>query len=271
MANTLIELLKGEAKEVVREFKKASLTGSGTPQEVADFREGYFKYFLERYFPFPHRITKGTIIDSFGHKSDSIDCVVCNPIHPYTLDKTGKFSLIFADGVDFAIEIKPNLQIKSELEIALNQSRSVKKLRRAQETIPNFGNSVQLIEFTKTVPSIVFSLKAKSDIDDTVKEIVTHYINTQTPVEEQFDLIVINNLGILLHQKFQNQYRKINYGYHFEAWGDLTIAAFLLYLDVIPHASLRMSKGIFQRYLERMSPNVIKSFSYLTDKLFEYK
>ncbi len=74
---------------------------------MSDWREETVKSFLEKYFPFPHRIVKGNIIDTFGRRSDSIDCIVLSPAHPYTIDNISKkASVIFADGVDYAIEVK---------------------------------------------------------------------------------------------------------------------------------------------------------------------
>lgn len=106
--NKLSELLKVEAKEIAASFEKASIEGEGTPQEVSDRREEVVKGFLMKYFPFPYRVVKGNIIDSFGNRSNSIDCIVLNPSHPHTVDPlNGKASIIFADGVDFAIEVKP--------------------------------------------------------------------------------------------------------------------------------------------------------------------
>ena len=64
--------------------------------------EEVVKRFLEKYFPFPFRIVKGNIIDSHGNRSNSIDCIVLGPSHPYTVDPVnGKASVILADGVDF--------------------------------------------------------------------------------------------------------------------------------------------------------------------------
>lgn len=95
--NKLIELLSIEAKEISDAFKKASLEGAGTPQEISDRRESAFKSFLEKYFPYPYRVVKGNICDSYGNTSQSIDCIVLNPCHPYTIDKTNKkASIIFS-------------------------------------------------------------------------------------------------------------------------------------------------------------------------------
>lgn len=129
----IIELLRMEAKEIALSFKKASIEGEGTPQEVSDRREEALNKFLRKYFPFPYRVVKGNIIDSFGKRSNSIDCIIINPSHPYTVDvNNGKASIIFADGVDYAIEIKPDLSNNDEIKRSLNQIQSVKRLSRVR-------------------------------------------------------------------------------------------------------------------------------------------
>ncbi|MFM2291775.1 MAG: hypothetical protein RIS29_1588 [Bacteroidota bacterium] len=87
MKDKLLKLLEFESKEIQLSFEKASIEGEGTPQEVADRREiALVKAFVEKYFPFPFRITKGNIIDSNDNRSNSIDCIILNPSHPYTID-----------------------------------------------------------------------------------------------------------------------------------------------------------------------------------------
>ena len=86
MLNKLQELLRYEQKELQVGFKKASFEGYGTPQEIAARREELVSSFLTKYFPFPFRVVKGNISDSYGRNSCSIDCVILNPAHPYTID-----------------------------------------------------------------------------------------------------------------------------------------------------------------------------------------
>jgi len=108
--NKLLELLKIELSEIHNGFMKASVEGKGTPQEVAERREQIVQRFFEKYYPFPFRITKGNIVDSFGNSSHSIDCVILDPSHPYTIDSANnRPSILFTVGVDFAIEIKGSL------------------------------------------------------------------------------------------------------------------------------------------------------------------
>ena len=128
MHSKLLQLLEYEGPELATAFKKASIQGRGTPQEVAEHREGAFRNFISRYFPFPHRVTKGNIIDLLGKESASIDCIIINPSHPYTIDTYKKFTVILADGVDVAIEVKPDISVIEELHRGLRQVESVKQL-----------------------------------------------------------------------------------------------------------------------------------------------
>ena len=65
--NNLIKLLKIEGTEINHFFEKASFEGEGTPQEVSDRGKGTLTSFLKKYFPFPYRIAKGNIRDSYGN------------------------------------------------------------------------------------------------------------------------------------------------------------------------------------------------------------
>ena len=75
MSEDFIKLLELEYQELKLGLSKASIEGKGTPQEVADRREELFHTFFTKYFPFPFRVTKGNIIDSYNKRSASIDCV----------------------------------------------------------------------------------------------------------------------------------------------------------------------------------------------------
>ena len=59
-------------------------------------------------------MAKGGILDSYGRKSASLDCILINPLHPYTIDTRENFKLIFAEGINAAIEVKPDISKKDE-------------------------------------------------------------------------------------------------------------------------------------------------------------
>lgn len=254
----LIDILRIDSSELKTSFQKASLQGSGTPQEVADYRETSFSNFISRYFPFPHRITKGKIHDSYDKVSASIDCLVINPEHPYTIDSSGKYTLILADGVDVAIELKPDLSTKSELIRGLEQAISVKQLRRAISPILLKSRQPEhIIEFSRTIPVFIFSMQSKADPLSTAKEIADYYAENQTPLIEQIDHVIINDCGIISNYKYSeiSTWSDKSTGLIFEEWNDLTLGAFISKLNSVFYATATMSESILQRYIGDIKPN----------------
>jgi hypothetical protein len=258
MNNKLLELLKYEGPSLSEEFKKSSVSGRGTPQEVADFRENAFRGFLSRYFPFPYRLTKGNIIDSFGGESDSIDCVLLHPSHPHTIDRFEKFTVIMADAVQAAIEVKPNLQNINELNRGLVQIQTVKKLQRRESPLTAREKSVELRDESRRVPCFIFADRAKANPIDTGKDTLAYYKAKNIPVVEQVDFIVINGQGIISNYKLPN-YSMIgqNTGLFWEKWGDLTVPAFLFKLNWVMPPQIHISRPIMEFYLKEMSPTTI--------------
>ncbi len=242
---------------MITAFKKASIQGKGTPQEVSDFRENHFNQFIAKYFPFPHRITKAIINDSYGNQSDSIDTVLIGTNHPYTIDSSEKFSLVLADGVDAAIELKPDLSTKLELVRGLKQIESVKKLKRVNTSIalPRKTPS-HIIEFSKTIPSFIFCIKANANPIDTAKKVIQHYIDESIPIENQIDYIIINDVGIIANYKYPELSKETSKrtGFFFEEWKDLTLPAFLLKINESYPSEIRMSTPILSYYTSGLNP-----------------
>lgn len=230
--NKLLELLNFEATELSQSFRKASVSGRGTSQEVADLRENALRSFLSRYFPFPYRVAKGNIIDSFGAESPSIDCVLLAPNHPHTIDPQGKHTVIIADGVHAAIELKPDLQDTRELHRGLEQIRKTKVLRRRESSLVLAGeHDPALRELSLHLPSFIFADHAAADPVDTARGIMRHYVNNNIPDDEQVDFVVVNQKGILANYKHKRRSQvRETAGMFWEPWGGDTLAAFLLKL-----------------------------------------
>lgn len=277
MNNKLLELLEIEAKELAVEYKKASIEGKGTPQEVADRREGYFVSFLQKYFPFPNRIVKGNIIDSFGNSSASIDCIVLSPSHPYTVDpQNNKASVIFADGVDFAIEIKPNLANESEIYRALNQIRSVKKLRRVRDGLlfKNKYSSKQQ-EVAKIIPGFIVADTTYKDLELLLDKIVNHYVVNKVPQTEQFDYILINNRAVIMNSRPEyysynsDTEGKSDYKRIMAFWegGVKSLAWFLFEMNKYPRSEPQMSQNVMGIYLKDAIPTTFKTIDELNERL----
>jgi hypothetical protein len=252
----LLDLLRIDSSELKTSFQKASLQGGGTPQEVSDYREHSFSSFISRYFPFPHRITKGKIHDSYDRVSASVDCVVVNPAHPYTIDSAGKYTLILADGVDVAIELKPDLSKKDELIRGLEQAITVKKLRRVNTPLLLKKRQPEhLIEFSRTIPVFIFSLNAKADPLTTAREIFDFYRTKQIPLLEQIDHVVINECGVISNYKYPeiSRMKDKSTGLFFEEWKDLTLGAFITKLSNVYHATPTISENIINHYLQKLN------------------
>lgn len=258
--NDFLVLVERYAEQLTHEFQKASIQGKGTSQEVADFRENFFQTFIERFFPFPYRITKGIVIDSFGGRSDSIDCIICGPAHPHTVDTRGKLTLLLADGVDAAIELKPDISKKSELERGLLQGISIKKLIRFNT--PVFFQkrySPDYLDHTKRVPFFIFAMKAKANILDTGREIIDFYKRNNTPIVEQADGIIVNNEGIFFNTKHDVDWCWSNFegedklGWKFEKWGSNTIAGMLFRINNSYPAQPRMMEPVLSNYVKGFS------------------
>lgn len=270
MENKLLELLEIESKELTESFEKARLEGGGTPQEVADRREEIFKEFLGKFFPFPYRIVKGNISDAYNHNSQSIDCIVLNPSHPYTIDtRNKKASIILADGVDFAIEVKPDLNSKKEIHRALEQIRSVKKLRRIREQLLIKDKvSKEQYEFAKTIPCIIVSEKTYVNEKRLFEIIVDYYVENNVPQIEQFDMILVNGRFLAFN------FRKDSFVSNGENEGIMfwegrldSLALFIFELNSIPQSMPLISSNILELYLKNIFPLELKYDKELNDRL----
>lgn len=251
--NDLYALLREDSLQLSSEFRKASVQGRGTSQEVADFRENAVQTFLARYFPFPHRIAKGKVRDSFGTIAASIDCVICAPNHPYTVSARDKFNLLLAEGVDSVIEVKPNIGDRAELHRALEQGLSVKKLRRASTSL--LHEHAPLAEWAKRVPFGVFAMQCKASPIETGFEILEFYAERGVEPLDQADFVVVNDVCVFSNfiDKSLNPWNVAGFpnelGWFYEGWGPDSLAGFLLRLHRVAHAGLKLQEDVLLRYL----------------------
>jgi hypothetical protein len=251
----IYDLLREEALQLNSEFRKASIQGRGTSQEVAEFRENALQAFIGRYFPFPHRIAKGKVRDSFGNIAASIDCVICAPNHPYTVSARDKFSLLLAEGVDSVIEVKPNIADRAELYRALEQGLSVKKLRRVTTSmLHEYGI---LGDWAKRVPFGVFAMQCKAAPIETGFEILEFYETRGVDPLDQADFIVVNDVCVFSNfvDRSLNPWKVAeagfanHQGWFYEGWGQDSLVGLLLRLHRVAHAALKMQEDVLPRYL----------------------
>ena len=251
----LYQLLREDALELESKFRRASIEGKGTSQEVADFREHALQDFVSRFFPFPHRITKGKIRDTYGKIANSVDCIVCNPNHPYTIDSHGKFRLLLAEGVDAAIEVKPDIAASSELIRGLEQGLSIKALKR--RVVPTLMLGGWQFDRAHHVPYVIFAMTCKANPLDTLNEIAAFYASRNIPLLQQADFIAVNGIGIFVNYLDESMYcwgnrdaTPLRTGWFFEKWSQDTLAGFIWRLQQLAHASLKMQEEALLYYLE---------------------
>lgn len=269
-----LRLIEFETDEINHFFKKASIEGKGTPQEVSDRRESAVKSFLEKFFPFPYRIAKGNIIDSYSNRSNSIDCIILNPSHPYTVSSDNNFSIIFADGVDVAIEVKPNLSNQNEIFRSLKQIKSVKKLRRQKYSLFSMSkkfNNEQIIT-AKQIPCVIFSNETYGNIEKLIEKIGKFYLDNDIKVREQFDIIVINGRGMLVNSRKNSNIfiSEDHQGLYFFHHSKYTLAMFLLKLNQFPQCEMRNDTPVLNYYIksqEKVEATFIENINSKLKKL----
>lgn len=251
-SNKALDLLRILTKDIDIQFEKARIEGRGTPQEVAERNEEAVKnLFLRKFFPFPYRVVKGNIIDSFGLQSASIDAIMLNPIHPYTLDQNNNASLILADGVDFVVEIKQSLQSEEEIDRALDQVRSVKRLKRTASHLIHGRTNVDREEKCKHIPVVLFASTTYSNIDHLIVHIANYYISKLVPLIEQFDLIVING-RVIISNIHKYSYYALGTERNISAWflEEDTLALLLFLLNKEPGAAPLIVNPVINHYLD---------------------
>lgn len=276
MAADLLKILNIEASQLETDFEKASIEGKGTSQEVSDRREAAFNNFLKKYFGFPFRIAKGNIIDAYGNRSASIDSLVLNPDHPFTVTNDEKYSVILADGVDFAIELKPNLSTKAELKRGLKQIKTVKELTRTRSGYMNFGSDKakqkerELYKVnTFKIPSFIFTSKIKTDLRGTFEDLVDYYEMEGIKRAQQLDAIVVNKRGILINVRKGSYFHNGTEGLQFLEHRDETLAAFLAILNTLPLSAMRQNTSVLKPFLKTDDLKTAKTFHDLNARLIQ--
>jgi hypothetical protein len=260
----LLDILKAEGRAIIEEFNLASKQGEGTPQEVADFRENAVQSFITRFYPQSFVVSKGKITDLDGAQSDSIDCLILNPAHPHLVDSKGKLRLIFADGCDAAIEVKPNLSRTDELQRGLEQCITVKNVLRSKTAIMLSKNKpAHIIEHSLHIPFFLFAMKT-FDPEKLYLKITEYYRQKSTPLEQQVDGVCISNVGILKNIKhnelnFYGEQYPIgqNTGWYLEKWKEATPLGLLLTLEYTFPSFPEMADSIMKRVLRKISRTVV--------------
>lgn len=264
MNEDFIKLLELEYNDLKIGLAKASIEGKGTPQEIADRKEELFHALFEKYFPFPFTITKGNIIDSFNNRSASIDCIILDPSHPHTIDqKNKKASIIFADGVDYAIEIKGKLSDKEEINRALNQIKTVKSLTRVRNGVifPKDQN-----EYTYKIPTIIYAEKTYNNIEILIENILEYYKENKIKRLFQFDIIIAGDYTIINSCDGLISCNNSR-GFFWEKTGERTLAVLFFLMANMPLVQPIMNENIYNIYLKNIISNA--TYSEKWNKMLE--
>ncbi len=257
--STLLDILKAEGRSITEEFNLASQQGKGTPQEIADFREHAVQSFVARYYPQSFVVSKGKITGLDGTQSDSIDCLLLNPAHPHLVDSKGKFRLIFADGCDAAIEVKPDLARADELHRGLEQCATVKKIKRSKTALmPSQTKPPHIIEHSLRVPFFFFAMRA-FDAPKLYSKITEYYKSEKILLEHQIDGVCISNIGIVKNVK----HKELNIygapfpigkstGWYLEKWAEATPLGFLTAIEYTFPSFPGIAESIMKRVLTKI-------------------
>ena len=251
--NELKEILRLDRKELLHSFEKSSITGKGTPEQVADAREVALRNFLEKYFPFPYRICKGIISDSYGNRSNSIDSIVINPTHPNTIAANSNPFFLGVEGVDYAIELKPCFNSTKEIKRGLSQIRSVKRLKRRKARLLLSGSEKNLDKSFK-VPCVIFCEKTYKNPHKLKQTVVSYYIKNQIPKDEQVDIICcLDGTFVVNSSEEKFLYYEVD-DLIYTNLGEDVLYYLLYFLAILPQSALRMQSDVYIHYID--SPQI---------------
>ena len=233
---------------------------------TGDAKEYTVQDFISSYLTNDYRIQKGCIYNKTSH-SNNIDCVILAPNHPILT--TPKRSVILAEGVYAAVEIKPDIYDKKEFSRGLEQVKSIKALER-KTYLPDLTKLLKTQptpDFAKKIPCILFSAKSLKP-QDTVDFIKEKIKNGELTIYDLPDMIVTLDNGFYVFSPdikrtpFGNWFLKNTTGFsdttliHFcETTKAQTLTLFLLHLLNLPSPVLKNSDFILNEYIQEI-PNI---------------
>jgi hypothetical protein len=168
------------------------------------------------------------------------------------VDSNGKFELLFAEGIDAAIEVKPDISSSAELSRGLKQGLSVKALRRTTE--PTMNLIPWSLERSRRVPYIMFAMRCKADQVDTGREVTAFHRDNQTAPIKQDDFMVVNKVGIFMNFLDVSMFNWLNAElvdrtqWFFEDWREDALTGFLWRMQLVAHASIKLQDDVLPRY-----------------------
>jgi len=256
----LDNLLKQASQRLKLAFKEASERYK-TPEDIAHYREDAVRNFLKEFLPPTFMLGKGEIIDSKGNRSSQVDVIICNQYHPLTISSSGR-GLFFAEGVVCVIEIKSDLSNKEEIERAVRQVESIKKLERKPTKGDLMFGSEYDQERIKRIPSLIFTYQSPS-LSTLKLNIKESHEKLKIPIEETLDAVISLEKGIIYNIKSERDKLMITVagerklGLVGIEHKEETLRSFLLYLSHIIPVEVRFTP-IIRLYLEKLGKEHVK-------------
>ena len=160
----------------------------------------------------------------------------------------------------------------TEIERSLKQVQTVKELTRKKGGVMKVkvlkNVSEDYYETSKKIPCVIFGIETYKNDYLLLEKIVTYYEANKITRTHQFDIIVINNQFLVLNSKKDSYFHleKMEDGFYILNFGDLTISAFLMYLNLLPQSEIRLSKSYLSDYLN-VKPENVKTYKALNERL----
>lgn len=230
---------------------------------TGDAKEYTVQDFIGSYLTNEYRIQKGCIYNKTTH-SNNIDCVILAPNHPVLT--TPKRSVILAEGVYAAVEIKPDIYDKKEFSRGLEQVKSIKTLERKTylPELTHLLGTEPTPEFAKKIPCILFSNKSLKP-QDTVDFLKVKLASGELTIYDLPDMILTLDNGLYVFSPdikrtpFGNWFLDNTQGFtettllHFcETTKAQTLTLFLLHLLNLPSPILKTSDFILTEYIQEI-------------------
>ena len=245
-------------------FKPTHEPFQNDKENTGNAKEYTVDEFISSYLTHEYRIKKGCIYNKTTH-SNPIDCVILAPNHPILI--TPKRSIILAEGVYAAIEVKPDIYNKVEFARGLEQIKSIKSLER-KTYVPDLTNILgthPIPDFAKKIPCILFSAKSLKP-QDTVDFIKAKLKSNELTIYDLPDMILTLDNGLFV---FSPDIKRTPFGNYFlsnktefsettmlhfcETTKAQTLTLFLLHLLNLPSPILKNSDFILNDYLQELS------------------
>jgi hypothetical protein len=110
-------------------------------------------------------------------------------------------------------------------------------------------------EWATTIPTFLYTMKAKTNIHETAAEICKYYMENGVQLKEQVDFIVIHDQGIISNYKcpelntISSATVEDRKGWIFEPCGKHTLARFIAYLNVFNYCQTKTSPFVLLPYI----------------------